>query len=77
MCSSAEEVASIRFLKPEPEEAGDMVRVWIGSVWAVKRKESVKVAGSDIEFLSVVAVVVGGLMEDSGMETMKPWRVFS
>lgn len=75
MCSSAEEVARIRFLKPEPEEAGETVRVWMGDVCAVKRKESVKVAGSDMEFLSVV--VVGGLGGDSGMETMKPWRVFS
>lgn len=45
----------------------------MGDVWAVKRKESAKVAGSEMEFLSTV---VGGL-KDSGMETMKPWRVFS
>lgn len=45
----------------------------MGDVWAVKRKESVKVAGSGMEFVSTAA---GGLT-DSGMETMKPWRVFS
>lgn len=76
MCSSAEDVARIRFFEPEPEEAGETVRVWMGEVWAVKRKESVKVAGREIEFLS--AEVGGGVeSEDSGMETMNPWRVFS
>lgn len=45
----------------------------MGDVWAVKRKESVKVAGSGMEFLSTAA---GGL-NDWGIETMKPWRVFS
>lgn len=70
-------MARIRFFEPEPVPTGDIARVSIGDVWAVKRNESVKVAGREIEFLSLSADEGVSEVEDPGMETMKPWRVFS
>jgi hypothetical protein len=59
-------------------DGGEIVKARIGEVWAANRKESVKVAGREMESPSLGTVWgESGGVEDGGMVTMNPWRVLS